>query len=39
MTEPKWEWLTVEGMGHAAELSQKDVKRRIAKFLGIPHGQ
>ena len=39
MTEPKWEWLTVEGMGHAAELSQKDVKRRITKFLGIPHDQ
>lgn len=39
MTQPKWEWLTVEGMGHAAELSRKDVKRRITKFLGIPHSK
>lgn len=38
MTEPKWEWLTVKGMGHAAELSRKNVKRRIKKFLGIPNG-
>lgn len=39
MDQPKWEWLTVEGMGHAAELSRKDVKRRITKFLGIAHGR
>jgi len=39
MTQPKWEWLTVEGMGHAVELSGKDIKRRIAKFLGIPHSR
>ena len=39
MTEPKWEWLTVEGMGHEAELSREEVKRRIAKFLGGSRGQ
>jgi alpha-beta hydrolase superfamily lysophospholipase len=39
MTQPKWEWLTVDGMGHAAELSRMEVKKRITKFLGISHGR
>ncbi|MCH7936361.1 MAG: hypothetical protein IH994_04620 [Proteobacteria bacterium] len=39
LTQPKWEWLTVDGMGHAAELWQKNVKLRISKFLGIPYSE
>ena len=38
MIQPQWEWLTVDGMGHEAELSREEVKRRIAKFLGLPDG-
>jgi hypothetical protein len=39
MNQPNWEWLTVEGMGHPAELSRMDVKARISQFLGIPYSQ
>ncbi|MDD9878033.1 MAG: hypothetical protein OXR84_11395 [Magnetovibrio sp.] len=36
MTEPKWEWLIVKGMKHAAPLASPGVKARVAKFLGLP---
>jgi len=36
MNQPNWEWLTVKGMGHAAELWREDVRARVAKFLAIP---
>jgi poly(3-hydroxybutyrate) depolymerase len=33
MTEPNWEWLVVDGMGHSAELWRQNVERRLSKFL------
>ena len=39
MNQPNWEWLTVEGMGHPAELSRADVKARISQFLKITNSQ
>jgi len=36
MTDPKWQWLIVDGMREAAALERDAIKARLAKFLGIP---